>query len=235
MIEDGIYENDGHFFIFKDNEPSQEVLKSFYSFWYDGLYDVEGGDQAYLAQIHDALYLNWWHREDFAENKETGGVFWAPGSNVRELALTPYPVKERISGYFTVTDENGTELIYEIPYWKADIECSEALASFALPDGALAYVNKNIQIGDAVYTCAAGRRMTVRNPEQKDSLPGTPLFSDGGVIMVLDAPYLVKADVSDMQKEIDAHNAIPHPPRFSTTEMKEPSIYRQLEEMPIEW
>lgn len=235
MIEDGIYENDGHYFIIKDNEPYQEVLKSFYTFWYDGLYDVEDGDQAYLAQIDDGLYLDWWHREDLAENKDTGGVFWAPGSNVRELAISPYPVKERLSGYFVLPGESGSSIVYEIPYWTSDIECSDELASFKLDDGSVAYVNKNIQIGETVYTCAAGRRKTVRNPELKQSLPGTPLYSKGGVIMVLNAPYLVRADIDDMKAEIAAHNAIPRPPRFSTTEMKEPSIYKMLEDMPIEW
>lgn len=235
-LEDGIYEDNGHFYIIKDNSVDYEVLKSFYGFWYDGMYDVEDGEKTYLAQIDDGLYLEWWNREDIEENNASGGVFWAPGSNVRELALNPYPVKERLSGWFLVKEDDAdSPLIYEIPYWKADIEYSDELASFKLPDGKEAYVKKHIQIGETVYTCAAGRRKVVRNPELKEKLPGTPLFSEGGVIMVLNGPYLVKANVSDMKSEIEAHNSIVYPPRFSTFEIKEPSIYKKLEEMPIEW
>lgn len=235
-LEDGIYEDDGHFFVVKDDAVSAEVLKSFYGFWYDGFYDVEDGDQVYLAQIEDGLYLEWWNREDIPENAVSGGVFWAPGSNVREIAITPYPVKERLSGWFIVPRNEGqSPAVYEIPYWKADIEYSEDLASFKLPDGTDAYVCKHVKIGDVVYTCAAGHRKVVRNPALKESLPGTPLFSEGGVIMVLNEPYLVKSDITDLKTEIEMHNAILYPPRFSTMDMKEPSIYKKLEDMPIEW
>lgn len=235
-IEDGIYEDDGHFFVIQDDIVSAEVLKSFYGFWYDGIYEMEDTDDVYLAQIDDGLYLDWWSREDLSENQASGGVFWAPGSNVRELAISPYPVKERLSGWFLIKDEDTDEiLIYEIPYWKADTEYTEDLATFSLSDGTTAYVKKHLKIGDTVYTCATGHRKVVRNPALRESLPGTPQYSEGGVIMVLDAPYLVKADLSDLQNEIDVHNSIVYPPRFSTLEIKEPSIYKQLEEMPIEW
>lgn len=235
-IEDGIYEDDGHFFIVSDDAVSQEVLKSFYGFWYDGMYEMEDTDNVYLAQIDNGLYLEWWNREDIDENLASGGVFWAPGSNVRELAISPYPVKDKLSGWFIVKDETAdTILIYEIPYWIADTDYTEDLASFSLSDGKTAFVKKHLKIGDSVYTCAAGRRKVVRNPALRESLPGTPHYSEGGVIMVLDSPYLVKADIKDMQNEIDMHNAIIYPPRFSTMDIREPSIYKQLEEMPIEW
>ena len=236
IIDDGIYEDDGRFFVVKDSVVSSEVLKSFYGFWYDGIYEVEDGNQFFLAQIDDGLYIDWWSREEIGANAESGGVFWAPGSNVRDLALTPYPVKERLSGWFIVPgSESDSFLIYEIPYWKADVEYTEDLASFTMSDGKEAYVLKHIKIGDVVYTCAAGRRKVVRNPVLTEKLPGTARFSDGGIIMVLDEPCLVKADIADLQEEIDAHNAIRYPPRFSTADIREPSIYKQLEEMKIEW
>lgn len=240
-IEDGIYENNGHFFVIKDDRIETEVLKSFYGFWYDGEYPLEEAyDTSCLAQMEDKLYLDWWQRIELQENVTSGGVFWAPGSNIREYALDPYPVKERLSGWFIIqnsaSENEGTrDLIYEIPYWKADVEYSDELAFFKLPDGTDAFVKKHIKFGDDVYTCAAGRRPVVRNHALKTNLPETPLYSGNASIMVLGEPYLIKTDVTDMETAIASHNAIVYPPRFSTMDMKEPSIYKKLEEMPISW
>lgn len=234
-IEDGIYENNGHFFVIRDDRIESEVLKSFYGFWYDGQYTPEDADgTACLTQIGDALYLDWWQREELSENKASGGVFWSPGSNIRECTLSPYPVKEKLTGWFIVK-QGSEELVYEITYWQADIECSDDLASFRLPDGTSAFVKKHIQLDGIVYTCAAGRRSVVRNPVLKASLPGTPVYSETSLVMALGEPYLVKAGIEDMQAEIDYHNAIVYPPRFSTMDIKEPSIYKKLEDMPIAW
>lgn len=241
-VEDGIYENNGHFFIIQNDTVQSEVLKSFYGFWYDGIYELGNNDEAWcLAQIEDRLYIDWWQRTDIAGNASSGGVFWVPGSNIREFALTPYPVKERISGWFIIQpDEHSSAsdaapVIYEIPYWQADVEYVDETASFKLPDGTEAFVKKHIKLGNTVYTCAAGRRPVVRNPVLKASLPGSPSFSSDSLIMVLGEPYLVKASFTDMRDAIASHNAIVYPPRFSTMDMKEPSIYKKLEDMPIAW
>lgn len=239
-VEDGIYENKKHFYIVQDGEPVSTVLKSFYGFWYDGIYDMEPSILTCpLVQMDDNLYLEWWQNIALEENEETGGVFWAPGSNIRELAISPYPVKEKLSGWFILkadesSDRSGAELVYEIPYWQADVAYADDVASFELSEGKTAYVKKFIQLGDTVYTCATGRRKTVRNPAVKTSLPGTPAYSDDGLIMVLDEPYLVKADISDMQTEIDAHNALRYPPHFAYVDMTEPEVYRKLDEMSVE-
>lgn len=239
-VEDGIYENRKHFYLVQEDEPVSTVLKSFYGFWYDGIYPVEPSVLTCpLVQLDDDLYLEWWLNVQIPENEETGGVFWSPGSNIRELALSPYPVKEKLSGWFVL--EQGTQkadedkvLVYEIPYWQAEVEYQDVVASFQLPDGNSAYVKKFIQLGDVVYTCAAGRRKIVRNPVVKDSLPGTPAYSKDGLVMVLDGPYLVKSDVTDLQKEVDAHNALRYPPHFAYVDMTEPAIYRKLDEMSAE-
>lgn len=232
-ISDGIYENKKHFYVIRNNQPDSTVLKSFYGYWYDGQYSMESPEKEYpLVQIEDGIYLEWWHHEMLEENLDTGGIFWAPGSNVRDLAIAPYPVKEKLSGWYISGDMN---LVYEIPYWKSDVTYSDDVASFRLPDGNSAYVKKFIQIGDDVYTCAAGRRKVVRNPELKDTLTGNPVYSEDGSIMVLDEPYLVKSDISNMQIEIDEHNSIRYPPHFAIAVIREPSIYKKLEDMPIEW
>lgn len=239
-VEDGIYENKKHFYIVQDGEPVSTVLKSFYGFWYDGMYDMEPSVLSCpLVQLDDSLYLEWWQNVAIEENVETGGVFWAPGSNVRELAISPFPVKEKLSGWFVVTASNEAEdaenvLVYEISYWQADVAYADDVVSFALPDGKNAYVKKFIELGDVVYTCAAGRRKTVRNPALKASLPGTPAYSDDGIVMVLGEPYLVKTDIADMQKEIDTHNDLRYPPHFAYVDMTEPAVYRKLDEMSAE-
>lgn len=237
-VDDGIYENRKHFYLIQDDEPVSTVLKSFYGFWYDGIYSMEPSILTCpLAQIDDGLYLEWWQNIPLEENKESGGTFWAPGSNVRELAISPYPVKDKLSGWFVINSsgsDTGSQVIYEIPYWQADVEYADDIASFTLPDGKTAYVKKYIQLGDVIYTCAAGRRKVVRNPALKSTFPGTASFSDDGMVMVMNAPYLVKADVKDMQSEVDSHNAMRYPPHFMNVDMTEPAVYRKLDEMSVE-
>lgn len=234
-VDDGIYESKKHFYIVQDDEPVSTVLKSFYGFWYDGIYGMEPSILTCpLVQMGDGLYLEWWQNVPIEENENTGGIFWAPGSNVRELAINPYPVKEKLSGWFVIeTDDEGT-LYYEIPYWQANVDYEDELASFQLSDGSFAYVQKFLKIGDVVYTCAAGRRKTVRNPALKESFPGNPYYSEDGIVMVFDAPYLVRSDVTDIQQEMDSHNALRYPPHFASVDMTEPEIYRKLDEMSSE-
>ncbi len=234
-IDDGIYENKKHFYIVQEDESVSTVLKSFYGFWYDGIYGMEPSILTCpLVQMGDGLYLEWWQNVPIEENDVTGGVFWAPGSNVRELAISPYPVKDKLTGLFVLESDDTEDLYYEIPYWEASVDYADELASFELPDGNLAYVKKFLQIGDVVYTCAAGRRKVVRNPASKDSLPGEPLYSEDGIVMVFDEPYLVRSEVTDMQAEVDAHNALRYPPHFAFVDMTEPSVYRKLDEMSVE-
>ena len=123
-----------------------------------------------------------------------------------------------------------------------------------VPEKSTVQIDKYIQIDGTVYTCATGRRTYVRNPEKLTSLPEgarfsrsgdqdtqeAPAFAEDGsapestTLLVFGKPYLKPVPLTDLENEIAAHNSIVYPPRFSRFVIKEPAIFKKLEESSVE-
>ena len=88
-----------------------------------------------------------------------------------------------------------------------------------------------------VYTCTVGRRTLIRNPQEILELPENQVFNEDFSLMAFGSPDFIKSTefegYESLQKEIEIHNAIINPPRFADRPIKEPSIYKFLEEMEI--
>ena len=174
-----------------------------------------------------------------------------------DIALSPARRLEKLYGYLVLPQnqaeseveneaENQTEnqeIIYKIEYWLTDQEYQEyqeALAYFYLEKGneeSKVQLEKYIQIGSYVYTCTVGRRTLIRNPQEIQNLPENQVFNEDFSLMAFGEPNFIKSTefegYESLQDEIEKHNAIINPPRFAVRPIKEPSIYKFLEEMEI--
>ena len=234
----GIWENKERFVKFDDAVLSENadpeanktlqvqiVLKPFYRYYYDGIYSAgkELADMP-LAVFNGGIYTEFW-----TSHKVSGGTFWRPENNRSDLTIENVPIARELAGYYTSDD---LKTVYKIRYWITKADFTEEKAELRIPDFADAIlIDKYIKIGEAVYTCATGRRTYVRNPEKLASLPETARVSD---ILVFGEPLFKRSAVTDLQAEIDAHNSIVYPPHFSVVRFVEPSIYKKLETMSID-
>ena len=98
-------------------------------------------------------------------------------------------------------------------------------------------LEKYIQIGSYVYTCTVGNRTLIRNPQKIEKLPEETVFNEDFSLLAFGNPDFIKSTEFDgyesMEIEIEKHNSIINPPRFAVRPIKEPSIYKFLEEMEI--
>ena len=215
------------------------------------------------ATLNNGLYLEYYTKSEkslfpkgYEPLSENQGYF-LPASNMTDIALSPARRLEKLYGYLVLPQnqaeseveneaENQTEnqeIIYKIEYWLTDQEYQEyqeALAYFYLEKGneeSKVQLEKYIQIGSYVYTCTVGRRTLIRNPQEIQELPENQVFNEDFSLMAFGDPNFIKSTefegYESLQKEIEKHNAIINPPRFAVRPIKEPSIYKFLEEMEI--
>ena len=215
------------------------------------------------ATLNNGLYLEYYTKSEkslfpkgYEPLSENQGYF-LPASNMTDIALSPARRLEKLYGYLVLSQnqaeseveneaENQTEnqeIIYKIEYWLTDQEYQEyqeALAYFYLEKGneeSKVQLEKYIQIGSYVYTCTVGRRTLIRNPQEIQELPENQVFNEDFSLMAFGDPNFIKSTefegYESLQKEIEKHNAIINPPRFAVRPIKEPSIYKFLEEMEI--
>ena len=215
------------------------------------------------ATLNNGLYLEYYTKSEkslfpkgYEPLSENQGYF-LPASNMTDIALSPARRLEKLYGYLVLPQnqaeseveneaENQTEnqeIIYKIEYWLTDQEYQEyqeALAYFYLEKGneeSKVQLEKYIQIGSYVYTCTVGRRTLIRNPQRIQNLPENQVFNEDFSLMAFGNPNFIKSTefegYESLQKEIEKHNAIINPPRFAVRPIKEPSIYKFLEEMEI--
>jgi len=237
----GIWENQSRFVEINTHDNSLEslkiTLKPFYQYWYDGIYETEYKYKIdSIARIADGLYLEYWIRGSafaHADNSNVHeGVFWRPAGNLKEISIDTPQIKETLTGHYILTTEEKQQ-VFAIRYWIANLEYAEDSATIKLEqdstDIAL-FVDKYLTINGTVYTCATGRRTTIRNVKIKSNLPQEPVYSEDKNIMVLSNPYLVKSSSIDMAAEITKHNAIIYPPHSGEARFEEPSIYKKIED-----
>ena len=231
---------DGQFQIEKDPEPITAATLN------NGLY------LEYYTKSEKSLFPKGY--EPLSENQG----YFLPASNMTDIALSPARRLEKLYGYLVLPQnqaeseveneaenqtENQTEnqeIIYKIEYWLTDQEYQEALAYFYLEKGneeSKVQLEKYIQIGSYVYTCTVGCRTLIRNPQRIQNLPENQVFNEDFSLMAFGNPNFIKSTefegYESLQKEIEKHNAIINPPRFAVRPIKEPSIYKFLEEMEI--
>ena len=238
-----------------------ETVKIYYGFFYDGQFQIEKDPEPITAAtLNNGLYLEYYTKSEkslfpkgYEPLSENQGYF-LPASNMTDIALSPARRLEKLYGYLVLPQnqaeseveneaENQTknqEIIYKIEYWLTDQEYQEALAYFYLEkgnEGSKVQLEKYIQIGSYVYTCTVGRRTLIRNPQEIQNLPENQVFNEGFSLMAFGDPNFIKSTefegYESLQKEIEKHNAIINPPRFAVRPIKEPSIYKFLEEMEI--
>ena len=238
-----------------------ETVKIYYGFFYDGQFQIEKDPEPITAAtLNNGLYLEYYTKSEkslfpkgYEPLSENQGYF-LPASNMTDIALSPARRLEKLYGYLVLPQnqaeseveneaENQTEnqeIIYKIEYWLTDQEYQEALAYFYLEKGneeSKVQLEKYIQIGSYVYTCTVGRRTLIRNPQEIQELPENQVFNEDFSLMAFGDPNFIKSTefegYESLQKEIEKHNAIINPPRFAVRPIKEPSIYKFLEEMEI--
>lgn len=238
-----------------------ETVKIYYGFFYDGQFQIEKDPEPITAAtLNNGLYLEYYTKSEkslfpkgYEPLSENQGYF-LPASNMTDIALSPARRLEKLYGYLVLPQnqaeseaeneaENQTEnqeTIYKIEYWLTDQEYQEALAYFYLEKGneeSKVQLEKYIQIGSYVYTCTVGRRTLIRNPQEIQNLPENQVFNEDFSLMAFGNPNFIKSTefegYESLQKEIEKHNAIINPPRFAVRPIKEPSIYKLLEEMEI--
>lgn len=239
-----------------------ETVKIYYGFFYDGQYQIEKDPEPITAAtLNNGLYLEYYRKSEksifpkgYEPQSEKQGYF-LPASNMTDIALSPARRLEKLYGYLVLPQnqvENQTEnqpineeatehqIIYQIEYWLTDQEYEEALAYFYLEEGneeSKVQLEKYIQIGSMVYTCTVGRRTLIRNPQEIQELPENQFFNEDFSLMAFGNPNFIKSTefegYESLQTEIEKHNSIINPPRFAVRPIKEPSIYKFLEEMEI--
>lgn len=233
----GVWENKERFVMFDDGavmqsgtadhktEPAKIVLKPFYGYYYDGIYDAGTYTEGMpLAVFNEGLYTEFW-----TSHKAAGGTFWRPENNRRDFTIETVPIARELAGYYTSDD---FKTVYKIRYWITKADFSGEKAELRIPDyppkdfADTILIDKYIKIDSTVYTCATGRRTYVRNPEKLVSLPENAHIGD---ILVFGEPLLKRSIVTDLKAEIDAHNSIVYPPRNGRIRFIEPSIYKKLE------
>ena len=235
-----------------------ETVKIYYGFFYDGQYQIEKDPEPITAAtLNSGLYLEYFRKSDlsvfpkgYLPESENQGYFM-PCSNMTDIALSPARRLEKLYGYLVLpaTSENGenqensehqTGIIYKIEYWLTNQEYEEILAYFYLDKekkDTKVELEKYIQIGSYVYTCTVGNRTLIRNPQKIEKLPENPVFNEDFSLLAFGNPDFIKSTEFDgyesMEIEIEKHNSIINPPRFAVRPIKEPSIYKFLEEMEI--
>jgi len=234
-----------------------ETVKIYYGFFYDGQFQIEKDPEPITAAtLSNGLYLEYYTKSEksrfpkgYEPLSENQGYF-LPASNMTDIALSPARRLEKLYGYLVLPQnqveneaENQTEnqeIIYKIEYWLTDQEYQESLAYFYLEKGneeSKVQLEKYIQIGSYVYTCTVGRRTLIRNPKEIQNLPENQVFNEDFSLMAFGEPNFIKSTefegYESLQDEIEKHNAIINPPRFAVRPIKEPSIYKFLEEMEI--
>ena len=235
-----------------------ETVKIYYGFFYDGQYQIEKDPEPITAAtLNSGLYLEYYRKSDlsvfpkgYLPESENQGYFM-PCSNMTDIALSPARRLEKLYGYLVLpatsendenqeSSEHQTEIIYKIEYWLTNQEYEESLAYFYLDKekkDTKVELEKYIQIGSYVYTCTVGNRTLIRNPQKIEKLPEETVFNEDFSLLAFGNPDFIKSTEFDgyesMEIEIEKHNSIINPPRFAVRPIKEPSIYKFLEEMEI--
>lgn len=238
----GLYENSNKFIIIsEENEPDRGIYKLFYSFYYDGEYAFEEDNEPFcVVEIDSKLYTDYWIRYDTVvqsddePDSDAKCVFWLPAGNMKEISLNPPYRKESLYGYCVFRGENGeVSEVLRIHYWLTDAEYSDIQVIIPLGDGKNVAIPEFTKIGSYTYKCINGRKPIVRHAEKVAGLPEDAVFAPEGDVMAAGKYFSKISDTLSFESEIQAHNSIVYPPRFSVLDTREPSIYKKLEEMSL--
>jgi len=193
--------------------------ENYNTFYYNISYTKRINYVVPLACINDNYFLNFYTRDlDFndpeqIENARTSYDGFYRGNIVSKgLMISDQLVPENIACFYVINDK-----IYNIRYWKTDMDYSEEYASFTYGEDSF-MVPRHVKSGDYIYSCVSGRSKKVRNPQPAQLFnPSDYLFNEEHSVMVLDKePYLTKmADkktFEDLVQIIKNQNSKRHSP-----------------------
>lgn len=158
---DGNYENPNKIISFTTNEDgsieAEIVLKTFYGFYYDGIYTDYKNNSVNVVIINNNIYTEYWEKgiaystmgvdpnysEPIVYNFKTSveklplfhlptaeianGTLWLPQSNCTEITLDDSVYKDEVIGFYI--DNNAT---YKIRYWICDMPYTEEKSELRL-------------------------------------------------------------------------------------------------------
>lgn len=172
-----------------------------------------------MALINDNFFLNFYTRDlDFSDEqqllnaKNTYDGFYRGNLVSKGIMISNQSVPENISCFYIINNK-----IYNIRYWKTDMEYSSEYAIFTYGEDSFS-VPRHIKSGNYIYSCVSGRSKKVRNPQPAETfIPENLLFNSDHTVMVLDKEmYLTKlADkktFEDLIQIIKKQNSKRHPP-----------------------
>lgn len=103
--------------------------------------------------------------------------------------------KDIISWYIT---QNG---VYRLRFWETNMIHEDSKAAFS-DENKLYTVNKHILSCGQNYTCVSGRSSNIRNVEKYPKIPFDYKMTEDGNIILLDDPYLTKAEDKSSAEEL---------------------------------
>lgn len=176
-----------------------------------------------VAVIGGRLFLKFAVRQD-GDSGLSG--FWKDFGNASGILISPPVSSEELLSYFA-TDS----AVYQIRYWRTDMEYDSSAQAFFSDAGTECFVPKHLFVAGNVFTCVTGRRKKIRNVKKTASFPEDCAFNSvlkikssndlNGIqvpqenvystICAFGEPYLVLEDGKTLE-EILAENLKKFPP-----------------------
>lgn len=149
-----------------------------------------------LCLYKNNLYSNFYYQSDENKNVYLGNAV------SKGILVSEQLIPENIGCLFI-----DNEKIYDIRYWKSDMEYSEEKASFSLNEMSFE-VPKHIVSGNQNYSCVNGRSKKLRNPQLPMNFEKNWFFTEDNSVLIKDSePYLTLiADKNDFDQLIQLIN-----------------------------
>lgn len=143
-----------------------------------------------VAIIDDKMYLKFYiksQNEIQSENSKNSASFWAGNMVSEGFKISQRNDDEKLSCLLI-----SGEKVYDIRYWKTDMEYNPFDVKFICEDGTFE-IPSHIQSGGKNFTCVNGRSKKVRNVmKAKSLLELDAVFNEENTVLAVENPYLVK-------------------------------------------
>lgn len=122
-----------------------------------------------VAVIGDKLFLKFVIRQ----SGEAGlSGFWKDSGNASGILISPPVSSKELLSYFS-TDS----AVYQIRYWKTDMEYDSSAQAFFSDSGSEYSVPKHLVVAGQIFTCVTGRRTKIRSVKKISSFPADCTFN----------------------------------------------------------
>lgn len=122
-----------------------------------------------VAVIGDKLFLKFVIRQS-GEAGRAG--FWKDSGNASGILISPPVSSKELLSYFA-TDS----AVYQIRYWKTDMEYDSSAQAFFSDAGTEYSVPKHLSVAGQIFTCVTGRRTKIRSVKKVSSFPADCTFN----------------------------------------------------------